>query len=905
MKQEIEGLGLQKIKDDVDFVITIYKEMLSELGEHEIAELIQSPEVMNGELDASTAIDEKLVQALSIYFQLINLVEENVAAQFRRTLENKLDLPSIRGSWAETFKIWKEEGLGESEMAELLPTLDIMPVLTAHPTEAKRVSVLELHREIYLLLVKNENTAWSNAEKKAIRENMKALIERWWRTGEVYLEKPRLIDERNNVGHYFSKVFPQALRQSDQKLKNSWVSMGLDPEKLTEPEEYPLLHFSSWVGGDRDGHPFVSAEFTKDTLLNHREKALSLLHEQLVQLTVQMTISSITNTVPGYLEEAIAKKSGVLGEKGTKAVERNPMEPWRQYINLLILRLENTISGETGNADCFYVSPKELQDDLKLLRKSLYDIGAKKLAREMLFPIERHLQCFGFHLAKLDIRQNSTFHEKALSQLLEKAGYNVDYISWDEEQRVQFLVEELEENPHRPFVVQGTSCGPEADSVLAYYRAVREHIDLFGTEGIGSFIVSMTRGLSDLLVVYIFLREVRMLEEPFKVVPLFETIDDLKNGSAILDQFLSHPLTKKRKDSLLSVQEVMLGYSDSNKDGGIMASRWNVFKAEQRLTEVGNKHGVKLCFFHGIGGTISRGGGKYHRFLQSMPLHSVSGNIKLTVQGETISHQFANLLNATYNLEMLLSGTARQAMKDQAGKKEPEFAFEIIEKLAEWSSGYFQGMINHPDFMSFYSEATPIDVLEQSKIGSRPARRTGKRSLSDLRAIPWVFSWNQSRFSLTGWFGFGYAIKKLKEESPEEYGKLKELVNSWSFLRYILIHIETNLMYADPDIMKAYSELVSDPGIGKEFMDMILVDYDEGLKQISLLFGTPLEERRVNQLENLRRRGNELSLLHQLQIRYMKEWRAKRNESPEEAEELLPRLLTVINSISSGLKNTG
>lgn len=905
MKKEIEGLGLQKINDDVEFATSIYKEMLLELHETELAELIQHHGSTSDILEARSVTDEKLVQALSINFQLTNLVEENVATQFRRTLENKLDLSSIRGSWAETFKIWKEKGISESEMAELLPTLDIMPVLTAHPTEAKRVSVLELHREIYLLLVKNENTTWSKTEREAIRENLKALLERWWRTGEVYLEKPELIDERNNVAYYFSKVFPLALDQSDKKIKSSWVSMGFNPEKLSEPEQYPLLQFSSWVGGDRDGHPFVSSDFTRNTLLAHRENALALLLEKLEGLAAQMTISANTNTVPTYLEEAIVEKSKVFGNSGRNAVQRNPMEPWRQYINLLILRLKNTISGESKNPDLFYLSPQELQKDLKVLRKSLYEIGAFKLSQELLFPIERHLQCFGFHLAKLDIRQNSTYHEKALNQLLEKAGYDVDYTSWEEEERVQFLIEELRKNPHRPFVVHGTSCGKEADNVLAYFRVIREHIDSFGTDGIGSFIVSMTRGLSDLLVVYTFMREVRILEEPLKVVPLFETIDDLKNGSEILDAFLSHSLTQERIKKLVPVQEVMLGYSDSNKDGGILASRWNVYKAEQNLTEVGNKHGVKICFFHGIGGTISRGGGKYHRFLESMPPNTVSGSIKLTVQGETISHQFANLLNATYNLEMLLSGTARQAMLNRNEKNEMDFPFEIIERLAEWSSGYFQEMKNHPDFMEFYSEATPIDVLEQSKIGSRPSRRTGNRSLSDLRAIPWVFSWNQSRFNLTGWFGVGYGLKKLQDHSPQEYNQLKELVNNWPFLKYILIHIETNLMNTDPAIMKAYSELVKDEKIRDKFMEIILNDYEEGLLQIGALFGKPIEERRISKIENLQRRGKELHLLHKLQINYLKEWRAIRNDSPEHAEKLLTKLLSIINSISSGLKNTG
>ena len=353
------------------------------------------------------------------------------------------------------------------------------------------------------------------------------------------------------------------------------------------------------------------------------------------------------------------------------------------------------------------------------------------------------------------------------------------------------------------------------------------------------------------------------------------------------------------------VQEVMLGYSDSNKDGGILASRWNIYKAEKRLTEIGNKHKIELCFFHGIGGTISRGGGQYNRFMESMPSKAVSGNVKLTIQGETISQQLANPLNATYNLEMLLSGSARQTMRGRTTTKASVFPFEIIERLATWSADYFQSLINHPDFITFYGEATPIDVLEHNKIGSRPARRTGNRSLADLRAIPWVFSWNQSRFNLTGWFGIGFAIKKLHDESPTDYEVFKNSLNDWPFLKYMLIHVETNLIIADTSIMQEYAALVKDPVIKDYFLGIILKDHTEGIKQIEGVFGEPLKNRRINQLENLHKRETELKILHKLQVKYIKEWREIKEEDPEKAERLLTKLLSLINSISSGLKSTG
>ena len=904
MDHLIQKEGLEKTRKDIDFILSCYKEMLIEATEPEIAEFISNP-IKQAEHSPSTS-DDKLIQALSIYFQLINLVEENASTQFRRRVEDKLGISAIRGSWGETFQLWQQSGLSEDEMLAIFPELSIMPVLTAHPTEAKRISILEIHRELYLLLVKKENSTWSQSEKRALREKIKTLLERWWRTGELYLKKPDITTERDNVLYYFTQVFPLALQQSDIKLKNSWIAAGFNPKKLNQPEQYPQLHFGSWVGGDRDGHPFVSAEVTKSTLLLHREAALSIIQIQLKELAAKLTISDNFTPVPQPLQKAIQEKASALAEAGQKAIDRNPMESWRQYINLLLVRLKNTIQGENQNPDQYYPSPQILQDDLALLRKSLIEVGAKKVAEDLLFQVERQVQCFGFHLAKLDIRQNSAYHDKALSQILQAAGLEQsDYHLWDEQTKTDFLTKELQSN--RPFLAQGVSCGPEADKVLAYFNVLREHINQYGTAGVGSLIVSMTRGLSDLLSVYIFLREVGLLDHPLQVVPLFETIDDLQNGNQILDAFLAHPATLKRlsTESSSRVQEVMLGYSDSNKDGGILASRWNIYKAEKKLSEVGRKHHVKLCFFHGIGGTISRGGGKYHRFLDSMPFNSVSGQMKLTVQGETIAHQFANLMNATYNLEMLLSGTARQLMSAKTNSQKTVFPTEVIENLALDSFKHFQSIIQHPRFMEFYAQATPIDILEQSNIGSRPARRTGQRSLNDLRAIPWVFSWNQARFGLTGWFGFGTALRHLQQEAPQSYDQLKQFANTWPFLRYVLIQVETNLLIANPGIMKAYAELMSDSSLKDELLEIVLDDYQEGLKQISLLFGKPVEQRRSSQLENLQIREKELEVLHQLQIEYLKEWRQKTSQESEKPEKLLTKLLATINSISSGLKNTG
>jgi len=389
------------------------------------------------------------------------------------------------------------------------------------------------------------------------------------------------------------------------------------------------------------------------------------------------------------------------------------------------------------------------------------------------------------------------------------------------------------------------------------------------------------------------------------VVPLLETIDDLIAGPEILSAYLNHPLVKKQRETSESfTQEVMLGYSDSNKDGGIMTSRWNIYKAEENLTKVGRELGVKLCFFHGRGGTISRGGGKIHRFLDSMPPGSMSGHIKMTVQGETIANLFANRLTATYNLEMFVAGTARQAMiSDEKAKDERRY--QMMDQLVTLARQTYRKLLDHPKFIDFYAVATPIDVLEQSKIGSRPARRTGQRSLEDLRSIPWVFSWSQSRFNLSGWFGMGTALVEFQKQHPEDFDYLKLLAKDWPFLKYSLIQIESNLLNSDNEIMNAFADLFKDVQTREELMDLILTDYHTCHGKIEELMGASVEARRFSKLENNKLRHDALNLLHEIQINYLKKWREIREQDPEQGDKYLLQLLLLVNALSGGLKNTG
>jgi len=893
----------KKISDDRMFIVNCYTEMLSRINENEVVDLINS-NLQVVKIQKNELPNEKIIQSLSIYFQLITLVEENAATQYRRRLEDQDKITTMRGSWAEALNIWINTNVSEDEMLHAISETHIIPVLTAHPTEAKRITVIEIHRELYLLLVQKENTSLSKIEQGVIRENIINLLERWWRTGEIYLEKPDIKDERTNVIHYLSKVFPVVLKNADNQLKSSWITLGLNPNKIKNPDLFPKISFGSWVGGDRDGHPFVSAAITKETLLLHRKTALALIREELFNLVKKLSISAITNLVPFELSEAINQKVKSLGESGQKAIERNHYEPWRQFVNLIICQFDNTISENFSDSYTYYKSSKALEEDLKLLRAVLLQNGLKSLAEDLLFSVERSVKTFGFHLAKLDIRQNSTFHDKAITQILKANGEKeFDFENWNEEKRVHYLNNLLENNS--PITNVTVSYGAEADAVLDCYRVVRQHINQYGDNCIGSFIISMTRNLSDLLVVYLLMRETQLLNTGIQVVPLFETIEDLLDGPQILDAFLKHPITQSRKYKIAHKQEVMLGYSDSNKDGGTIASKWNLFKAEIALSEVGRKNNTEIYFFHGTGGTISRGGGKYHRFLESMPENTVYGTFKITVQGESVAQLFGNPMTAKYNLNALTSGVARHVIENKNKLATPNYPVEALEILAQKSFEHYRKLIETPGFINFYSKATCIDVLEKSKIGSRPARRTGTRTLKDLRAIPWVFSWNLSRISLTGWYGLGEALKTLKEAKPNEFKLLKQAAKYWNFFKFLMIQTETNLILSNVEIMKLYAYLDEDTNERDLFMNKILTDHQNGFQLIEELFDEPASIRRNGQFDNLKWRNDKLFVLHQLHIDYLKIWRSMDDENCLEKDKLLIKLLSLINALSSGLKNTG
>lgn len=910
-----------KVHRDLAFIGQCFREVLEEIGEHDIARALPLPENTDGYRAAGLSI--ALTQAYCIWFQLLHMVEENAIAQHRRALQAAGRFSEDPGSWEANLGQLKTLGLSGRDIAAALSEIRVEPVLTAHPTEAKRKTVLEHHREVYLLLLQRENTMYTAAEQEIIRDDIKAILERLWRTGEIFLEKPDVKSELRNVVHYLRNVFPEVLSRVDWRLRRAWVETGFDPSLLDDPACRPRLGFGNWVGGDRDGHPFVTAGVTHETLRELRANALELVHAKLTRLAAHLSLSDRLQHPPSDLLGRVADLVQRLGDRCQAAIDCNPDEPWRQFVNLVIARLPMEGAGADRNPQAglshAYRRASELMDDLSALSDSLVAIGARRLAEAEVRPVIETVQTFGFHLAKLDIRQNSRFHDLAVAQLMTKAGLDgAGFPEWGEDRRLEFLNRELE-SP-RPFARADARIGPEADAVLGCYRVVRDHIGAHGHDGLGSLIISMTRSVSDLLVVLLLAREAGLVIEDdagavcqMPVVPLFETIEDLRRGPAIMRTFLDHPLIRRslRYQARVRgddgpVQQVMVGYSDSNKDGGLLASLWNVYRAQEALVAVGKTAGARIRFFHGRGGTSSRGAGPTDRFLNALPYGALHGDLRLTEQGEVIGQKYANRITAAHNLELLLAGTTGVTLKRRhAGMQDHRLA-PVMDRLAETSRDVYQALLQSDGFLEFWSQATPIDAIESSRIGSRPVRRTGKRTLADLRAIPWVFSWSQSRFFLSGWYGVGSALNDLQASAPEDFEALRADAFDWAPLRYMVSSAASSIAGADPDVMRMYAALVEDAGNRDRFMTLIEAEFERTQRMLEAIFGGPLAERRprIHAMLSLRREG--LRPLHALQIESLRRWRAPRGAGDERAaEELESQLLLTLSAIASGLGSTG
>ena len=670
--------GFQLLEDDLQYLMQAFAGVLKRMGEPQLAARL--PWIGEQRSDGPNA-SRALGQAYSIAFQLLNIVEERAASQIRRLREKKHGPEAEKGLWPDNLREMIALGLSAEDILGVLRDIAIEPVLTAHPTEAKRQTVRDLHREIYSLMNRHENPAYTPREQDRLQRQLQTELECLWRTGEIHVTRPSIEAELQNALYYLREVFPEALSRAHVHLRESWQAAGFDPVQIDTLK--PLLRFGSWIGGDRDGHPFVTADVTEHALQQLRTNALRVHRRSLESLAANLTLSSLFQIKPPLLTELHEKLvTSLQSEPHTDVayiLDRNDEEPWRCVAYLM--RAKILLAIEKPQSPAAYTRPAELLADLDVMAQTLTEVGASALVADLIAPMRQRIHAFGFHSASLDVRQNSAFHEKALDQLLRTAGLldERSFVDWSAAEKRELLEREL--LSPRPFLSPGVSAGPEADTVLECHRVLARHIQQHGTAGLGSLIVSMTRCVEDLLIVYILARESGLAEWtpdglrcPLAVVPLFETMDDLEAGPGIVTEFLDHPVTQRSMRPADGAEaatfQVMVGYSDSNKDCGIFASQWALHRAQAALSEAVLKHNVRPVFFHGRGGTVGRGAGPTHWFMEALPHGSLSGVMRMTEQGETIAQKYAHISSAVYNSELLIASAAASTARHRFAKRE-------------------------------------------------------------------------------------------------------------------------------------------------------------------------------------------------------------------------------------------
>ena len=928
-------LGFAKVERDLDWLMGAFCEMLSDLGEDKIESVLPFRSVPTRQLPK---IEKgKVTRAYSIAFGLLNVAEEASASSMRTMNEAMNGAAHEPGSWAQTLRLLKTEGVDPDVVAAELPTLRIEPVLTAHPTEARRRSVLACMQEIYGILMERSSHGKGHPGERDRRINLKTVLERWWRTEEVRTQRPTVDMEREGVIHCLASSMADSIALVDRRLQDAWVLAGLGQGGPAHPAVRPTLCFGTWVGGDRDGHPLVTSVTTQRSLREYRDASLRLLASSLDKLAGHLTLSRKYHGIPPELEKWLGdwRKRVSLESQATVGVYQE--EPWREAVLLMRHHLP-----EVGEKAGGYLQPEDLILDLGVIRRSLIAVGASRLAAAEVDPMIRLVEVFGFHLATLDIRQNSTRHDEAIEELEACLGNeaSVPYRSRSEKERRALIEAWLKKTPWS--LGEAMAAGPAAAEVIGTYAALAEHAKMHGIDGLGLSIISMTRDVSDLLVIHIFCRVAGLTRPgedgsevcPLPITPLFETLKDLESAPRVVKEFLAHPVTQKTI-KVLAAQEaqlvlrkrvalvdpgegavvlpvqpppilrVMIGYSDSNKDAGILASQWALHRGQKTIQNAAKEQGVSARFFHGRGGTVSRGAGPTHRFLEALPQGSLGGDLRVTEQGEVIGQKYGTVATATYNLELLLAGTAWSSLSARSAKEEEPGLAEVFELLSEASMRSYRNLVLKPGLVEFFRQATPIDVVERSTIGSRPARRTGTASWADLRAIPWVFSWSQSRFFLPAWYGAGSALQELKREHPKLSKLLQGKVREWPFARYVFNNLESGLASADLEVGRLYADLVSDAALRKRIFGMIEAEFELVKDGLSLLFPDSLARRRPRFRFTVERRVQPLRALHEWQVKVLAEWRGMEEKGKAEAEPLLAELRQTIAAIAAGLRTTG
>jgi phosphoenolpyruvate carboxylase len=847
----------------------------------------------------STSQTVRIVRAFSYFSHLANIAEDQNNIRQMRTRSAAGGSPRA-GTLALTLAHARAAGFTAADLRKFFTAALVSPVLTAHPTEVRRKSTIDREMEIAALLDRRERVQLTPEEIEASDELLRREVLTLWQTNLLRRTKLTVLDEVTNGLSFYDYTFLHEVPRLHCALEDR-LNEG---DGAARGELASFLRMGSWIGGDRDGNPFVTAEVMRGTLKLQSSRVLRFYLEELHVLGSELSMAA-------HLAD-VSKDLRNLAERSPDKSPHRSGEPYRLAVSGIYARLTATALGldvgitrrPVGEAAA-YASVGEFKTDLDILYRSLISNNSGVIARGRLRLLRRAVDCFGFHLASLDIRQNSAVHERTVAELIDAAMPGMSYLALNEEARIALLSGELRNA--RPLTSAFVKYSDETVGELAVFHAAAEAHAKFGGDVIPQCIISMCKGMSDMLEVAVLLKEAGLVHpsgrSSINIVPLFETIEDLQASSGIMDRMLSIHDYRRLVDSRGAVQEVMLGYSDSNKDGGFVTSGWELYKAEIGLIEVFERHHVRLRLFHGRGGSVGRGGGPSYDAIIAQPGGAVNGQIRITEQGEIISSKYSNAEVGRNNLEILAAATLEASLlqpKHSAPRRE---YLEAMEQLSGLAFAAYRGLVYETEgFVEYFWASTVITEISTLNIGSRPASRKKTRAIEDLRAIPWVFSWAQCRLMLPGWYGFGSAVEAWIAQHPDKgMPFLKELYREWPFFRTLLSNMDMVLAKSSIAIASRYAELVPDATLREEIFGRIRREWHLSIEtlldimgQERLLQSNPLLDR------SIRNRFPYLDPLNHVQVELLKEHRA---QNPD--EQVLRGIQLTINGISAGLRNSG
>ena len=827
---------------------------------------------------------EIVANFFSILPLLINIAED-VDLAYEVNYKNNIG-ESYVGKLSESIKNIKDKNI--------LENINVVPVLTAHPTQVQRKTVLDLTEKLHSLLRKHRDVKNGLINERKWKNAIQKHIEILTQSDIIREKKLKVANEITNVLEYYNLSFIKAIAKLMTEYK-----LLLAENNIELKNETPIT-MGMWIGGDRDGNPFVTAETLNLSAMKQCELITTYYIEKLNSLYRTFSMSSHVTKGSKELED--------LANRSSDTSEYREKELYRKAISYIKEKLENTREYllQDKELEDKYFTADEFIDDLTIIEKSLLENKGEILVTGEFEELLNVVKIFGFYLASIDMRQDSSVYEASVAELLSSANIEIDYSSLSEEEKCELLLKQLKEDPRPLSINDENKQSEELRKELAIFRTARKLKDKLGDNVIKQNIISHTTSVSDLLELAIMLKEVGLVGSDFarlQLVPLFETIEDLENSYEVMDKYLSLDIVKKWVSDNRSYQEIMLGYSDSNKDGGYLSSGWSLYKAQQELSSLGEKHNIKVTFFHGRGGTVGRGGGPSYDAIISQPLGSVQDRIRLTEQGEIIAAKYGNSDAAYYNLEALFSAVIQRMNADKVNtdiRDIPEIQVIMDEIVEDSYNKYRELVFENPNFYNYFFEATPIKEISSLNIGSRPASRKKITDIGGLRAIPWVFSWSQSRIMLPGWYGVGTAFSNFINKDKGNIEKLRKMYKEWPFFTSLLSNVDMVMSKSDMDIAKEYANLCKEEETKKVYEE-ILREWNL-TKQVVLEISEHKEFLEDNtyltrSLENRLQYFNTLNLI-QLEL-------IKRSREGKLPESQINTIHITINGVATGLRNSG